>query len=191
MSVSRDEFVKAFQFVWESLLREQEGEAKILAAYSKDRLWTEFVLDAHSGLARRTMNLLNASHKKMDYVREWFRTDALYVSGDTIWGDDPEEHFYPTKLHVLVENENGVHWDTELWRLAHLKADLKVLIGYDFGSQNFTRWIKHGDNEGKSALEKIRSIDQNDVDKFLLIVGSRDAKGRPEFRYLSPDGNGI
>jgi hypothetical protein len=125
---------------------------------------------------------LNASRqKKMDYVREWFRADALYVSGDTIWGGDPEVHFYPTKLHVLIENENGEHWDTELWRLAHLKADLKVLIGYE--SQGFSDWIS-GRNGEEDVHKKISRIDPSDVDKFLLIVGGL---GRPHFRYLRPD----
>jgi len=189
MSISREEFVMAFRSAWKTL---QEGSVQeVLDAYNDHSRWTDFVLGADVGLARRTMVLLESSYGKMDYVREWLRVDAMYVSPDTIWGADPEAHFYPTKLLVLIENENGGEWDTELWRLAHLKAGLKVLIGYNFNGQSFTDWISgNGKDSGESALKKINRIDPSDADRFLLIVGSRDqSSGLPGFRYLGPDGN--
>ncbi|TAJ54763.1 MAG: DUF4235 domain-containing protein [Nevskiaceae bacterium] len=153
MSVSRDEFVKAFQFAWKRL-QDNRGDQELLNAYDDDARWTDVVLGADVGLVCMALDRLNSAKAKterLEFSKGWLFVDALYVSNDTIWGTEPQKHFYPTKLSVLIENENRKHWDTELWKLAHIKADLKVLIGYDFGSQNgfypvFTDGLERDEN---------------------------------------------
>ena len=48
-----------------------------------------------------------------------------------------EADYWASKTRLTIEHENGFDVETEMWKLAHWRSDLSVLVFYDFAEIEF------------------------------------------------------
>lgn len=142
-------FLEGLQMALGQLARDKSDD-EVLRLWGSDRAWTHIMLGdgtTHTHLEPLIVTALSRVRRAIEgvgcrgaVVHEWMNVDKALVSDDTIWGEQTSKHYYPKRFYVLVEHENNQHWNTELWKLLHLRAPLKVLIGYQ--SRGFDRWVK-------------------------------------------------
>ena len=180
-------------------LAREKSEDEVLRLWGNDRAWTQTMLGGGTAPTRseplvvaalaRVRQAIEGIGYRGAVVQEWMRIDKALVSDDTIWGGQTSKHYYPKRFYVLVEHENNQHWNTELWKLLHLRAPLKVLIGYQ--SRGFDRWV----NEeaaghifeaagwmGSQVFEPCAGTETRWPETYLMISGSWPAVSEPNTR---------
>ncbi len=130
----------------------------------------------------------NADGKLLRMSREWYTLDAVFYSGNNLFGSLEKGKEYPPLLDVLIEHENGGDVETEMWKLLLFRAPLKVIIFYDWGCNDKihttekkrkerTQWLP--DKLGELALMamKVEHLwPENEDTEYLFIVGHRDSE---------------
>src|SRR5258706_9747971 len=109
-------------------------------------------------------------------VQEWSPTSSLHHNWYTIdlMSVHPpfcgETKYWQTSATAIVEHENGKDIETELWKLTHWRAPLKVLVFYRFGEGWLTEKIRLA---CKLIAAQQSHHKEQDAD-YLLIVGQVD-----------------
>lgn len=130
----------------------------------------------------------------LEYKKEWYTIDALFVSGEELryeaGSTDRHGHrlWYPSRLDVLIEHENDEMIEEEMWKLLFWHADLKVLIAYDYCDDEHAERARIGKHQfakgewAPSKLDKLRQMyrevyghRKNTDAEYLLLLGNRES----------------
>lgn len=115
-------------------------------------------------------------------LHSWYTIDLMAVT-PAFSGID----YWETAPVVLIEHENGRDIETEMWKLAHWIAPLKVLIFYRFGDQ---AWLENKIEAARRIIEKTLPKDGVNAPEYLLIAGIRDTGNCITWlEYKLPDGD--
>ncbi len=183
--INAEQFLEAFRRV------DNEQAAEFDAGYTNFGKRTNVILGKDGYLESICRDLESAGWQGMEYKREWYTLDALFVSGQDLLypGERPDRGGnrlrYPSRLDVLIEHENGERLEEEMWKLLFWRADLKVLIGYDYCEDEFDQTLGkrfHGRVKRDWApgkLEQLRDMvrqvhgEEGDGSEYILIFGNR------------------
>lgn len=142
--------------------------------YASPTRWTEAMLNVETGIIRMTAERLKRNFPLLRQKQQWYTVDALFVeSSDT--------ESFPERLLCIIEHENGPAWHEEIWKLAHWRCPLKVLIGYDYNddrksSPKRVDWLTTAiaaQRKFLSAVDELQGVEQGT--DYLLIVGRKEA----------------
>lgn len=167
-------FNEIFQRRWKDAF--SLNKEKYLKAYSDEKVapWTDLMLPKNSKSDPVKEPMLNKGflhYVAEEYMQdidtplrqEWYTIDLLGLRKP-----DRNDDYTKGKLHFILEHENKADIETEIWKLVHWRAPLKVLICYA--------------PEGHTSLsdEKINQINEiyklpfgKDSAEYLILVGSR------------------
>ena len=189
--VTRGTFLEAFKEVWTE--RMEEDQAGLLAAYAKRPAWTNYMLgrrreDGDGSFLKAVMEKLERSLK---YKREWYTVDSLFVSGETLHLPSGHDHYFSSRLDVLVEHEHGGSIEEEMWKLIFWRAPLKVLIAYDYweskkeGKEKKRRWLADKMERLQAMLVSAnRAFPENGNTEYLFLVANREKEDEdPRWRW--------
>lgn len=188
-NIGPDDFLAAFRIAVDARAEDLQSQ------YSNSRDFTDRMLGCHGrdGVLRDVATRLRTKNPDLEYKQEYYTIDALMVSGhETIYttsqpAADGTKLWYPSRLDVLVEHENGEKLEEEMWKLLFWHAGLKVIIGYDWCERDKGRTTKREWAEKKIA--KLRKMHDEadtftrDRPPFLLILGNRDNHGKGPIRW--------
>ena len=203
--VTAEGFYAAFIECWkEEALDSDKKTLKsgIIEKYAKSGEWTECMLGGkgeagmvasflHKVKSRLCCGLRdrpNADGKLLRMSREWYTLDAVFYSGNNLFGSLKKGEEYPPLLDVLIEHENASNVETEMWKLLLFRAPLKVIIFYDWGDndkihttekkrEERTQWLP--DKLGELALMAMKTEHlwpENEDTEYLFIIGHRDSE---------------
>ena len=204
--VTAEGFYAAFIECWkEEALDPDKKTLKsgIIEEYAQSgKIWTSYMLGdktadnpeakywagMEASFLYKVRSRLNADGKLLRMSREWYTLDAVFYSGNNLFGSLEKGKEYPPLLDVLIEHENGGDVETEMWKLLLFRAPLKVIIFYDWGDndkihttekkrEERTQWLP--DKLGELALMamKVEHLwPENEDTEYLFIVGHRDSE---------------
>ena len=184
--VTAKAFRKAFAEQWHHDLA--DNEQALLAAYPDPTDWTAYMLkgtkrqDALLNRVARTLGLSMATGR--------FHLDAIYHKEESdILPDRPD--IYPARFEVLIEHENGLYPEEEIYKMLLWRVPLKVLIFYDrtvFQKENNGRGQEWLIKKLAKMFEIGKAVDKRwpeaQTTKYLFLVGQAMRKGGvPHWRY--------
>ncbi len=198
-------FKAAFQMCWQYRIARYPKE--IVDLWSNNRGWTDFMLSeedvgTHSNLAGEKGFLKDVSerwfantmqpHLRYRSKNQWYTMDAYAVESD--W---PNGDYTKTNLHLVIEHENSSDVETEMWKLIHLRAPLKVLVFYNWsevdrnhGTKNSMKavWLKNKIAEFDQMLYASVNVHGPDINsQYLLIIGSKTLSDNIVWQYYISD----
>lgn len=150
--ISAQDFFEAFTQEWDGLC----GQAPVTGRTPFDSrpAWTERML-GNEGFLRRVMDRLVRPDRPLHYKREWYAVDALFVGGADTYRDGLS---YPSEVHALIEHEFAEDLETEMWKLLHWRAPLKVIINYDWAdSEKSTPQRRAYRSDKMAGLRRMRA----------------------------------
>ena len=181
MLVDSEEFLKAFSTEWSMRVR-QTDKATIIKAFNFDNTWTEFMLSGTDAFLYKICQQLN-----MNYAEEWYRSDALFVSGENT---HQEGLMYPSCVAVCIEHENAENVEEEMWKLLFWRSRLKVLIFYDYHADAKTspsrkNWLETKINNLITMGKQVNfAFRENPQTEYLFLVGHRkNVRDFPKWKY--------
>lgn len=181
-----EKFIAAFRSA------ESGHREAIKECYTVRPLRTKTMLGEGGVLQDTCRHLAKTLELALEYKREWYTIDALFVSGkELIYPDgsvasDGHRLWYPSRLDVLVEHENDEKLEEEMWKLLFWHAKLKVIIGYDFCDNEYDEKLGRGQSGAKrdwapgkiqqlrGMLREVHGAD-GDGAEYLLVLGNRGA----------------
>lgn len=174
--ISYLEFLRSFLASAEQRRHEPE-------TYGDNRMWTAHMLsnDPASPGVIPAMDFPSPGEEAVAYKEQWYTVDGLFISataGDAI----------PGHVHCIVEHENGPNWHEEIWKLAHWRCPLKVLIGYDYNDERKSteirrQWLKSAILNAQAQISRIDELQGKDPATYLLIVGSKEEDHADRVRW--------
>lgn len=180
MNIDTQLFRESFKAIWQSHIESDSDD--ISKRFFDNTAWTSFML-GDDGMLKQIMASLNSQGYDLEYRREYYTIDALYVSGDNLFR---ENRIYPSRLQVLIEHENGGNVEEEMWKLIFWRSPLKIIIFYDFneyekiGSDAKGVWLKRKLDKLNSMLHQANSeFPENEKTEYLFIIGNREKEGEP------------
>ena len=196
--VTAEEFYAAFIECWKK-------EALIIEDYSKLEITarTKFMLGGKgwggmkASFLHKVKNRLNADGKLLKMSREWYTLDAVFYSGNNLFGSLEKGKEYPPLLDVLIEHENASDVETEMWKLLLFRAPLKVIIFYDWGDDDKTKekgqerkqWLPAKlDELALMAMKTEHLWPENEDTEYLFIVGHRNSEDQLCWKNFSLSG---
>ena len=188
-TIQTPQFLEAFAAEWQARLQHQR-EA-LMSAYCNCRTWTDYMLSYDGGLLKGVMQRLHPLMDSLDYSKEIYSIDAMFVGGENLFRNNL---CYPSQLQVLIEHEHGEHVEEEMWKLIFWRASLKVLIFYDWnedqkGTMNRISWIDNKLGTLRTMLGTANShAPQPDQAEYLFVIGNQEtANGDVRWRWTSAD----
>lgn len=180
--ISTDAFLDAFANAWRRRAVSDRDLIDMLWGDSKG--WTRYMLHKESkGLMSEVCELLQHQDLKLEYREQWYTIDALFVSGENLYR---ERRLYPSLLEVVIEHENALDVETEMWKLLFWRSPLKVLIFYDWTSARRERWLGKKLEKFQDMIAKAtQSWPEVEGTQYLFIAGRRNA--HKEMEWLSAD----
>ena len=161
-----------------------------------DGMVASFLYKVRSKLCDR----LNADGELLKMSREWYTLDAVFYSGNNLFGSLEKGEEYPPLLDVLIEHENASDVETEMWKLLLFRAPLKVIIFYDWGDNDKihttekkrkerTQWLPDKLNElALMAMKTEHLWPENEDTEYLFIVGHRNSEDQLCWKNFSLSG---
>jgi hypothetical protein len=197
MTLSVESFLKAFSDIWQ---REQ-NKADSLSNHNPweknpRKQWTEYILSKESGLLSQMTSSFHKIDPNMVYTREWYTVDGLFIGGSELiregsWG-------YPSSIYTIVEHELDENIEEEIWKLAHWRCPLKVLILYDWAENDKsttarTTFLDKKLNKAFSMIAEISSHWAENINtRYLFIIGTREECASPiKWKYCTDDDRNI
>jgi hypothetical protein len=179
MAITSNDFRAAFKNEWQRI--GQEHPYEITDTYENDTAWTEFMLSSDGFLRRVMENISGRKQLKLSFHRDWNNYDCVYLSGDENTVVDSDASRPESWVAVVIEHENIFSdIDTEMAKLIHIEAPLKVLITYA------PYQADQGVNKNPSAIrnkltDTWKSVDDSghlvaEDSEFLVIIGDREKK---------------
>ena len=182
--ITAQEFEEVFRSQWEEDRCSREPEIKHLIKKCWNKpvgSWTKFMLEENEPFFYRVLQKLKRegmkfSHGK-DSATERYRLDCGYHRDESFY----EDYDYPPCLDVLIEHENDVYIEEEMWRLLMVRSPLKVLVCYDV--------LKNKLNELVCMARRVdESWKEAEETEYLIVIGSRNRNSDDviwEFKKLS------
>ena len=185
------DFAEAFLQAFETRQREQVDMASL---YADAKSWTYFMLGVTP--AREVEGVLRIAAKCWTNTStragpcslhgQWYTFDLCAVTPP--YGDD--KAYWSTRTALTIEHENGYDVETEMWKLAHWRSDLSVLVFYDFSederasgavclSDKATPNVKKADwldAKLQSLSNIVRYVDRDRAERHLLIIGGQASR---------------
>lgn len=161
--------IAPFRF-WESY-REHIRDTGSMSAYQADKTWTPIAVNAAAAVC---------TEYGLKVMREYFRLDI------SAYERRREGEWNNWDLRVAFEHENCVDpvkgWHDELCKLAHIIADLRVLVFY----------VRMAENDPRRMLEERIEVIGDRMGRlpdgsWLLIVGPSMPRPRDAFAAFSWD----
>ena len=104
--------------------------------------------------------------------KEWYTLDLVVVAPKY-----PEKKYWKSKALLTVEHENKKDVETEIWKQAHWRSDLAVLVFYEPAKAK-PSWLS---DKLSTLSEIVGRIDPDGLDRYLLIVGRSIGDTEVEF----------
>ncbi|MBE2294478.1 MAG: hypothetical protein IAF00_05980 [Phycisphaerales bacterium] len=136
--ITGDEFFSAFQVEWRRFCS-QEHITGLTPWRDGRKSWTQKMLGNPNGFFHRVMYRLIRDDRHLEYWTERYSVDALYMGGKSLHNNNPS---YPLEVHALIEHEFDEDLETEMWKLLHWRAPLKVIVSYDWAEDEKTNKAK-------------------------------------------------
>ena len=203
MRVSAEDFREAFAEQWREDVEEREND--ILTAYPYDRQWTDYMpgpkkkCECDKNVTcepcrTRRKSFLGRLSERLSLTRsmsEWLNIDVVYYDRKQLLSQGKLAGVpYPACLSVLIEHENGMNPEEELWKLLMFRSPLKVVIFYDHGDDD--QWLRAKLRElFKIGEETDASWSEERATEYLFVVGRRPVNGQvPHWFYcvVQPSG---
>lgn len=173
-------YLDAFLKCWASCYPNQK--AGIDDIYYLDMSWTGFMLK-DGGTILDEPFLAGVSKALIDrhldqkgtFASEWYTVDHLIISGENLYKDNLA---YPSEVHAIVEHENLWDIETEMWKLIHWRAPLKVLIFYrkELADRIFTTDKSHMLKTLPQMLQAVQTFwPEEPGTEYLFICGYMEA----------------
>jgi len=135
------------------------------------------MLSKEGGLLSQMTSIFLSIDPNIAYTREWYTVDGLFIGGNELlregsWG-------YPSSVYALVEHELDENIEEEIWKLAHWRCPLKVLIFYDWAENDKStdarlKFLTNKVNKAFIMIEEIsRHWAENPDTQYLFIIGTR------------------
>ena len=200
--VTAADFFEAFTKCWEEEALEADKKtlkSEVSECYPQSTEWTRFMLgdkgsekpgEMKAAFLYKVKCKLAASRNSLEMAREWYKLDAMFYRGDTLFSPDG----YPPILDVLIEHENGDDVEEEMLKLLMFRSPLKVIIFYDWGDN--AKEEGHSEKRKKWLPDKLRELTrmairveqlwpENKDTEYLFIVGYRDGEEQIRWRNFS------
>ncbi|GIK50948.1 MAG: hypothetical protein BroJett013_36450 [Alphaproteobacteria bacterium] len=181
----RDEFVRAFDEAFETAALDA---ADLTSCYARARSWTQFMLgEQPRGVLRLAVDLwakmcgYDAPGACSPHA-QWYTLD-LCVVAPAYAGDGD---YWKSRTVLALEHENDSDVETEMWKLAHWRAELSVLVFCDFSEAERRTAAPAGDRWLKGVtkpdwLEKklerlsaiVKAVDGRSAERHLLVIGEK------------------
>jgi len=182
-----DQFLQAFA---DAFAARMSTDPAADAAFADATPWTAIML----GKGERECLLRDAAKRYAASINEpsfsiheqWYTLDLLMVSPSY----DDTRDYWQTKTLLTVEHENGDDVETEMWKLAHWRSPLSVLVFYDFNEGDLTDKIYTRDKTTPNVAQRdwltkklsilsgiVSDVDSEEASRHLLIIGHRAASG--------------
>ncbi|HED38889.1 MAG TPA: hypothetical protein ENJ13_00495 [Chromatiales bacterium] len=143
----------------------------------------------NEGFLASIMTRLTENKTELEYKREYYTLDALYVGGENLYR---QNRTYPSELNVLIEHEQGDNVEEEMWKLIFWRSPLKVIIFYDWNEYEKTtnarrEWLDRKLIKLVDMLNKANAyFPENQETNYLFIIGNRVEKDQlPNWRWAS------
>jgi hypothetical protein len=179
-------FLEAFSREWDSSTRNYSE--KELQPYRSQPNWTHFIL-SENGFLNRLMLSLRSLIKDLEYKREYYTVDALFVAGIDLYKGN---YWYPSEIHAVIEHEMGENIEEEMWKLLQWRSPLKVLIFYDWAEFEKTtelriKWLSKKLEKLNAMIKHVNNFfSENDKTQYLFIIGTQATKkSRVEWSWAS------
>ena len=180
------DFLEAFKNEWNS--RVEKNRHEVSDIYGDSNRWTNFML-GNEGFLASVMTRLDENKTELEYKREYYTLDALYVGGENLYR---QNRTYPSELNVLIEHEQGDNVEEEMWKLIFWRSPLKVIIFYDWNEYEKTtnarrEWLDRKLIKLVDMLNKANAyFSENQETNYLFIIGNRVEKDQlPNWRWAS------
>jgi len=185
--VTADEFLEAFQEA------DRQMGAELSSAYKRHPSRTDVMLRENGFADKICQALASRFDKALEFKREWYTIDALFVGGEELIYPEgaPDRRnqrlWYPSRLPVLIEHENGEDIEEEMWKLMFWKAGLKVIITYDYCLDEYDDSMgrrSEGLKKSQYAPRKLATLrgmfrkvhgETEQGSEYLLILGNRES----------------
>lgn len=179
--ISTEAFLDAFANAWRR--RAVSDRDLIDRRWVDSKGWTRYMLHKSEGLMSEVCELLQQQGASIEYREQWYTIDALFVSGKNLYR---EGRLYPSLLQVVIEHENALDVETEMWKLLFWRSPMKILIFYDWTSARRKRWLDTKLNDLQNMIAKAnQSWPEAEGTQYLFIAGRRNA--HKEMEWLSAD----
>lgn len=162
-------------------------DSDMMRRFSSPRDWTHLMLGEPIGASPHGVLLGAASHwadrhiglSRYSLRREWYTIDLSVVAST----DGPSEPYWECSTRVAIEHENGDDVETEMWKLAHWRSDLSVLIFYDFSVDEVASEATYS---GDKTLPNVRKAEwlTKKLELLSRIVGQVEAISRSRHLLL-------
>jgi hypothetical protein len=168
--VSADIFARIF--VEEFCARAQrEGQRFSAMWHEGGPTWTAIMVhapDQDSVLARTSRRWRCEVNGNDDIsVHHWYTVDLMAVTPPLQTVTD----YWDTSPVALIEHENGKDIETELWKLAHWRAPLKVLVFYRLADDP---WLDRKFEQAQRIVAAAQSPQAEVGVEYLLLAGCRE-----------------
>ena len=128
--------------------------------------WTHIMVHSEdrSSVLERTLQRWADSTLGADQIsmRHWYTIDLMAVTPP-----HRDVEYWDTRPVALIEHENRKDIETELWKLAHWRAPLKVLVFYRFGES----WLDAKFETARRIIESAQITCPEDGAEYLLLAG--------------------
>ncbi len=132
--------------------------------------------------ARRWIEACGYSQSDVSLHAQWYTLDLCVVTPAYLGAGD----YWNSRTVLAIEHENDSDVETEMWKLAHWRADLSVLVFYDFSERECAsdalcgdKWLP-GVTKRDWLIQKcerlsdiVRHIDAANAERHLLLIGQR------------------
>lgn len=179
-----DAFLEAFAGAFSEA---RDKAPDLLAQYAHARSWTPFMLgEAPPGVlrvaARRWSEACGYGQADFSLHAQWYTLDLCMVTPAYLGAGD----YWNSRTLLAIEHENDSDVETEMWKLAHWRADLSVLVFYDFSEAECASDAPCGDKWLPGVTKRdwltqkcerlsgiVRRIDAAAAERHLLLIGQR------------------
>ena len=187
-AINTEQFLRAFADEWQARLSSQRDE--LMSAYVNNKTWTDYML-SHGGFLNGVMERLRPLVGRLEYWKEVYTIDALFVGGEALFKNDLN---YPSQLHVLIEHENDQVLEEEMWKLIFWRSPLKVLICYDWHENKKTTgkrrtWLSDKLGVLRKMLETANQrFPESNETEYVFIIGNREnEQSDVTWKWASPN----
>jgi len=128
----------------------------------------------------------NINEPAFSLHEQWYTLDLLMVTPSY----DDTRDYWQTRTLLTIEHENGDDVETEMWKLAHWRSPLSVLVFYDFNESDLTDKIYTRDKTTPNVAQRdwltaklsilseiVRNVDPSEASRHLLLIGHKAASG--------------
>jgi hypothetical protein len=161
------------------------------ARFANSSLWSDVMLGPGGVLpetARGWADVSGFAGSASSQHAQWYTLDLCLVAPAYSGAGD----YWNSRTVLAIEHENDSDVETEMWKLAHWRSDLSVLVFYDFSETARREDGPSGDkwmpgvskcNWLQAKCERlsgiVRNVEPNDGLRHVLIVGQRTSGPAP------------